>query len=99
MEVSFRTDVSIMSEKASKLSLFAEDYDSIREQVRQAATSMGAAYDSADNRSFTAHIEEFCSELKFMSDKLRTASEIIKQQSSMYTSREEHNTSVASRLP
>ena len=96
---SFSTDFAVLNEKAAKLSTFAEDYDAIREQLRQAATSMGSAYDSADNRSYTSHIENFCNDLKFLSDKLRVASDTIRQQASMYKSQEENNTAEANNLP
>ena len=95
----FSTEPAVLTQKAAQLDQYAEEYDSIRAQLRQAATSMGTAYDSADNRPFTARIEQFCADLQRMSDKLRTAAQTLKEQSAMYTAQEEENASMASRLP
>lgn len=95
----FSTEASVLIQKADQLNRHAEEYDSIRAQLRQAATSMGAAYDSADNRAYTARIEQFCTDLQMMSDKLRAAARTLKEQSSMYTAQEEENTAAASKLP
>lgn len=96
---SFTTDPAVLNEKATKLNQFAEEYDSIRAQLRQSATSMGAAYDSDDNRAFTVRIEEFCVDLQGMSDKLRTAAQTLNQQAGLYTSQEAENRDWARRLP
>lgn len=95
----FSTEVSVLIQKAGQLDQYAEEYDSIRTQLRQAATSMGEAYDSADNRVYTSRIEQFCTDLQMMSDKLRSASQTIQGQANMYTAQEEESTAAASRLP
>ena len=96
---SFTTDPVLMTEKATTLEQFADEYDSIRGQLRSSATGMGQAYESNDNRTYTERIEEFCDNLARMSEKLRGAAATLREQANMYTSREEDNTAAANRLP
>lgn len=96
---SFTADPAAMYAKAAKLGRFAEEYDSICSQLRQAAASMGGAYDSEDNSAFTQRMEEFCEELRGMSDKLRAVARMLDQQAGLYTAQEEDNTAEANQLP
>ena len=96
---SFTVDPAVINQKATLLSQYADEYEAISNQLRQAATTMGAAYDSADNRSFVSRIEQCVNDLKNMAAKLRAASATLKGQSSMYTNTENANTQQANRLP
>lgn len=95
----FTVDPSVLSQKATQINQYADEYDSISTQLQQAATSMGAAYDSADNRKFIERMEACAKDLKLMSDKLRSASTTLKGQSSLYVDQETANTQQASSLP
>ena len=95
----FATDPAVMKEKAGVLTQCAEDYERIGRQLQQEATSMGVAYDTADNRNYVSRIEAFCQELQRMAEKLKNAGITLSEQSQMYTIREEENTSAANRLP
>lgn len=87
-----------MRSKASQLEQYSQEYDSIRNQLRQVATSMGSAYISQDNQTYVAHIEQFCTELQNMSDKLRTAASTLQSQAAAYDAQEMANTQQASLL-
>lgn len=91
-------DSDDMRNKANQLNQHSYDYDRVREQLKQIATSMGSAYQSEDNQVYVSHIEQFCAELKFMSDKLRDAASTLESQASDYDGQEQLNTQQASRL-
>ncbi len=95
----FSVETTVLKQKATQLDRHAEDFDSICARLKQAATTMGSAYDSDDNRKFISRVEACCTDLKALSDKLRTASQIITAQANEYDSREASNTAAASRLP
>jgi len=96
---SFTVDPTAINQKATMLSQYADKYEGISTQLRQAATTMGAAYDSADNKAFVSRIEQCVTDLKNMAAKLRAASETLKGQSGMYVDQENANTQQANRLP
>ena len=96
---SFTVDPAVINQKAATLSQYADEYEAISNQLHQAATTMGAAYDSADNRSFVGRLEACVTDLKNMAAKLRAASATLKGQSGMYSEQESSNTQQASRLP
>lgn len=96
---SFTVDPSVLVQKAQALNQHADDYDSISTQLQNAATTMGAAYDSADNRSFVSRMEECVKDLRAMANKLRAAAVTLQGQASIYNEQESNNTQQANRLP
>lgn len=94
----FSVDPAALKNTASKLSAASSEYERIYRQLLQTATSMGAAYDSADNKKFVTSIEGCCSALQAMADKLQFASEALTKASDNYSSTEEHNAQQAGRL-
>ena len=94
----FSVDTSALKSIAGKLATASSEYERIYKQLIQTASSLGAAYDSADNKKFVASIEGCCTALQAMANKLQLASEELTQASANYTSTEEYNTQQASRL-
>lgn len=95
----FSVDPSALNQKAAMLDQHAESYDTISTQLHTAATTMGAAYDSADNRSFVSRMEECVKDLRLMANKLRAAAETLRGQATIYTNQENDNTQRAGKLP
>ena len=95
----FSVDPTILNQKAANLNEHADEYNSISAKLQSAATTMGAAYDSADNRSFVARMEACAKELKAMADKLRAAAATLSSQATIYTEQENSNTQKANQLP
>lgn len=96
---SFTVDPAVLNEKAAALIQHADEYDSISGQLKRAATTMGSAYDSADNKAFVGRVEECAKDLKAMADKLRAAAQTLKGQAANYSETEKFNTQKASHLP
>ena len=96
-QISVQTDD--LRSKASALDQHAEEFDSICAKLKAAATSMGSAYESNDNKMYVSNIEAFCVDLKNLSNRLRNASAIITGQAGDYDDRESNNTDIAKRLP
>lgn len=95
---SFSVDPAALKSTSAKLASASSEYERIYKQLIQTATSMGAAYDSADNKKFVSSIEGCCAALQAMADKLQIASEALSKASDNYTATEEHNAQQATRL-
>lgn len=95
----FKTDYDVMSDKAGELAELADTYGSIAERLRDQATSMGAAFQSADNRTYVSRIEAACDDLAQMAKQLLSHSGKLELQSKKYKGTEDENTGVASQLP
>lgn len=97
-DANFKTDYGVMGDKAAKLLELAGTYAGYAKRLRAEATSMGAAYDSADNRAYIARIEVACDHLDRMAKELETGSEKLALQGEAYETREDENTGIASGL-
>lgn len=95
----FSVQTDDLRSKASALNQHAEEFDTICAKLKAAATSMGTAYESDDNKAYVSNIEAFCVDLKNLSNRLRNASAIITAQADDYDDRESNNTVKAKRLP
>ncbi len=79
-------------EKASKdLQAVSDTYIEIYTQLMQKASTMGKAWDSADNQAFVQQISGFTEELKQMADKLSLASRTLKTQADNLKQRRDVN--------
>lgn len=96
---SFSVDTDALRQKANTLESMANEYDGIRTRLLNTATSMGSAYESADNRMFVARITEFCQQMKEVSNRLRNAANVLNTQGNNYDRTESENTAHARRLP
>lgn len=99
MGVSFTVETDAVRQKARMLEGLADEYDGMRSRLLNTATSMGAAYESADNRVYVARITEFCEQMKEVSHRLRNAANVLNTQSSGYDRTESENAAQANRLP
>lgn len=98
MGKSFSVDYSSLSEAAKKLKDISDNYERISGELMEKATTMGTAWESADNRAFTDQIKGFADDLKNMSDKLEEASQRIEAQGNNYKTHSEDNIAQIGRL-
>ena len=94
----FSEDSVFMEQRAGELGNQADEYDRIRTQLKNVATTMHG-YESKDYKAFEASITNLCEELKVVVERLRNAEVTIRSQASHYDQREADNTQRASRLP
>ena len=94
----FSVDPAALRSTAAKLSDASAEYERIYKQLIQTATTMGSAYESADNKRYVERIESCCKALQAMADKLRLASEAIRKDAENYSTTEDHNLQQAGRL-
>ncbi|MCL1790059.1 MAG: WXG100 family type VII secretion target [Peptococcaceae bacterium] len=86
-------------EKTSKeISQLSDTYTTIYKQLLQAASTMGAAWEGADNLAFVAQINGCCTDLQKMADKLQLASQALDKQQQNYLNRQQDNLARVKRL-
>ena len=86
-------------EKASKkLDGHSTTYKQIAQQLMQEASTMGAAWEGADNLAFVSQITGFTEELEQMAAKLKTASEALNTQRLNYKNRQDDNIAQVKKL-
>ena len=95
---SFTVDTNAVRRTADTLNGLADEYDRYRNKLLRTATSMGHAYQSADNRVYVARITEFCQQMMEVSNRLRTAAQVMKTKSGNYDNREQENVIQANKL-
>ncbi len=79
-------------EKSSKeLQAISDTYTEIYTQLMQKASTMGKAWDAADNQAFVQQISGFTEELKQMAEKLSVASRTLKAQADNLKQRRDAN--------
>lgn len=79
-------------EKASqKLLSLSQTYTEIYTQLMQSASTMGTAWEGADNQAFVEQITGFTEELKSMADKLSVSSEALHKEKQNYVERMDGN--------
>ena len=87
-----------MAKASKKLQSLSETYTEIYTQLLQEASTMGAAWDGADNLAFVEQINGFTEELKAMAAKLVTASQTIETQRANYVRRQDDNITQVKKL-
>ena len=75
---------------SKKMADLSESYTGIYTQLMQAASTMGEAWEGADNQAFVDQINGFNADLKSMADKLLTASQALETQRTNYVQRQEN---------
>lgn len=95
----FMVDTGAVRQKAAQVNSYAEQYDVLRAKLLNVASSMGAAYDSKDNREYVSRITECCQQLIEVSNRLRNAAQEMTAQSRRYDATEDENSMQARRLP
>lgn len=81
-----------------QLQEMSKTYTGIYTQLLQESSTMGAAWEGADNQAFVQQINGFTDELRQMATKLETAGEALLQQKTQYQSRQEDNIAQVQRL-
>jgi WXG100 family type VII secretion target len=76
---------------STKLGEYSETYLQISNQLMMQAETMSQAWEGDDNLAFVNQIKGFTEELKMMSDKLKTASDVLLQQKNNYSTRQQNN--------
>ena len=87
-----------MREASKKLQTLSETYTEIYTQLMQEASTMGTAWEGADNLAFVEQINGFTEELKTMAAKLSTASQALDKQRANYVARQDNNITQVKKL-
>ncbi len=87
-----------MAKASQRLQEISETYTEIYSQLMQEASTMGSAWEGADNLAFVEQITGFTEELKMMASKLAQASEALNQQRQNYVDRQDNNITQVKKL-
>ena len=87
-----------MANAAKKLQTLSETYAEISAQLMQEASTMGSAWEGADNLAFVERITGFNEELKAMAAKLSAASQALDKQRANYVARQDDNITQVQKL-
>lgn len=87
-----------MAKAAQRLQALSETYTDIYTQLMQEASTMGTAWEGADNLAFVEQINGFTEELKMMATKLSNASQALDKQRANYVARQDHNITQVKKL-
>lgn len=87
-----------MANASQKLQAASEAYTDIYTQLMREASTMGSAWEGADNLAFVDQIKGFTNELKSMAEKISTASQALAKQRAQYVARQENNISQVRKL-
>ncbi len=91
----FTVDPPELHSAAAKLTDYSAEYTTIYNRLITAASTMGEAWNAADNLAFVEQINGFCEELKAMSTHLEQAAQAMEKQATNYeTTRDTNITSV-----
>lgn len=94
----FTADTGALATAANKIRSFAQEYESIGNQLMQAATTIDYAYKSADHDVYVTSIQSCCKDLKAMVNKLNVIAQVVEQQGKNYDDISAHNVTVAKQL-
>ena len=98
MAGNFSLDPNELREVAAFLRQSAEEYGSISKQLMNAATTMGSAYDSDDNRAFVSQIEGCTGDLNNMVAKVKQQAQVLKKQADFLEKLTSDNTAAVRQL-
>jgi len=87
-----------MAKASQKLQTASETYTEIYSQLMQEASTMGSAWEGADNLAFVEQINGFTEELKAMAAKLSAASQALDKQRANYVARQDNNITQVKKL-
>jgi len=87
-----------MAKASQKLQTISENYREISTRLLQNASTMGEAWDGADNLAFVEQINGFSEELKQMAEKLSVASQTLDKQRANYVARQDDNITQVKKL-
>ena len=87
-----------MAKASKELQSDSETYTEIYTELMQKASTMGAAFEGADNLAFVEQITGFTEELKAMADKLSLASQTLDKQRANYVAQQDSNITEVKKL-
>lgn len=87
-----------MARSSKSLQEDSESYTEIYTELMQKASTMGAAFEGADNLAFVEQITGFTEELKNMADKLLLASQTLEKQRANYVAQQDSNITEVKKL-
>jgi WXG100 family type VII secretion target len=87
-----------LQQASGQLAEFSATYTDIYTNLLQQASTMGQAWEGADNQQFVNQIQGFTEELKSMAQKLQTASDALKTQATNYADRQQSNIQAVQQL-
>lgn len=87
-----------MANASKRLQSLSETYTEIYTQLMQEASTMGSAWEGADNLAFVEQITGFTEELKAMAEKLSVASQALEKQRANYVARQDNNITQVKKL-
>jgi len=87
-----------MAKASQKLQALSETYTEIYTQLMQEASTMGSAWEGADNIAFVEQITGFTEDLKMMASKLSAASQALDKQRANYVARQDNNITQVKKL-
>lgn len=96
--MNFTVDPPVLHSAATKFRDLAQQYNEVYNSLINAASTMGAAWDAADNQAFVTQINGFCKELQDMVNHLEQSAQTLDQQATNYETTCENNTSGAQKL-
>lgn len=87
-----------LGKAAQYLSQLSTDYTQIYQQLFQSASTMGEAWEGADNLAFVEQINGFCEELKAMAKRLNDDAQALNRQKDNYVNRQADNMNQVKKL-
>lgn len=91
-------DTVALHTAAKTFAQLSEEYTTVYTRLLNSASTMGAAWESADNQAFVEQINGFCEELKGMAAHLEQASQTLDRQAANYEDTRNNNIAAAKRL-
>ena len=93
--MNFTVDPPELHSASQKLTQLSEEYAAVYNRLLNAASTMGNAWNAADNLAYVDQINGFCEDLKAMAAHLEQAAQALEQQAKNYeTVRDNNVTSV-----
>ena len=93
--MTFTVDPVELHAASAKFTSLSEEYTTVYQRLLNAASTMGNAWNAADNLAFVEQINGFCEELKAMAMHLEQAAEALTTQAKNYeTVRDNNQTNV-----
>lgn len=92
------TSFEEMGRVAARLEELSEIYTEIYSQLMQEASTMGSAWEGADNLAFVNRIEGFTEELNNMATKLNVAGQTLRTQKENYVNQQQSNIDAVNKL-
>ncbi len=94
----FVVDPPELHRAAERINSIAQDYDQMYRSLMDTASTMGEAWNAADNLRFVEQIKGFCEELKAMTEHLQQAASALDQQATNYETVREGNIAGVAKL-